>query len=88
VVKRSHVKFTACFKRWSAELPSESGKVMLELVVSGAGRVTGVQADLDAARSPALDKCLAGEARRLRFPPHTDAELRFGFPLVYRRGEH
>jgi hypothetical protein len=38
-------------------------------------------------RSPGLASCLTGEATRLRFPRHSDQELTFKFPLVYKKGQ-
>jgi serine/threonine-protein kinase len=85
VVKRAHPRFTACFRAGSAELPNESGQVMLELTVAGSGKVLAARTSLEGGSE--LARCLEAEGRRLRFPRHADEELRFTFPLVYRRGE-
>jgi serine/threonine-protein kinase len=84
IVKRAHPRFAACFKSHSGDLPGDAGQVTVELAVAGSGKVSAAHAAL--AGSSALARCLEQEAGRLRFPGHPDRELRFSFPLAYRKG--
>jgi serine/threonine-protein kinase len=87
VVTGAHGRFVACFRRYNADLPTASGQVTVELAVQGTGAVSSARAVLPGIRSPQLARCLEAEAERLKFPRHPDRELRFGFPLVYRKGK-
>jgi serine/threonine protein kinase len=87
VVQRSHLSFTACFRRHAAELPDSAGQVRLELAVAASGKVATARAILPGRSSPSLTACLEGEALRIRFPRHAEQEVRFALPLGYRRGE-
>ncbi len=87
VVARAHPRLVACFKRHASELPGETGLVKIELSVAGTGMVTSAGVHLPGFSSAALASCLEDEALRMRFPAHTDREVRFAFPLLYRRGK-
>jgi hypothetical protein len=54
--------------------------------VTGTGKVSDARV-IQAAPASVLAGCLEGEARRLRFPRHPEAEVRFALPLAYRRGD-
>jgi serine/threonine-protein kinase len=86
VVARAQPRLVACFKRHAADLPGETGQVKIELGVAGTGMVTSAGVHLPGFSSAALASCLEDEALRMRFPPHADHEIRFAFPLLYRRG--
>jgi serine/threonine protein kinase len=86
VVARAQPRLVACFKRHAAELPGETGQVKIDLAVAGSGMVTSAGVHLPGFSSPALARCLEDEALRMEFPAHTDHEIRFAFPLLYRRG--
>jgi hypothetical protein len=87
VVASAQLRFAACFRRHSADLPAATGQVTVELAVSGSGLVASARAVLPGISSPALARCLEAEAQRLRFPRHSDGEVRFGVPLMYRKGK-
>jgi serine/threonine protein kinase len=87
VVKRSHHRFTSCFRSYSADLPGASGQVRIELAVAASGKVSSATATLPGFTSAPLSRCLEQEARRLRFPRHPEQEVRFALPLAYRRGD-
>jgi hypothetical protein len=53
--------------------------------VAASGKVTAATATTPGIATGALAACLEGEARRIKFPRHTDRELRFSFPLVYKK---
>jgi serine/threonine protein kinase len=86
VVARAQPRLLACFKRHASELPGETGKVKIDLAVAGTGMVTSAGVHLPGFSSVALASCLEDEALRMQFPAHTDREIRFAFPLLYRRG--
>jgi serine/threonine protein kinase len=86
VVARAQPRLVACFKRHQAELPGETGQVKIELAVAGSGMVTSAGVHLPGFSSAALARCLEDEALRMQFPAHSDKEVRFAFPLLYRRG--
>jgi serine/threonine protein kinase len=86
VVARAQPRLLACFKRHAAELPGETGQVKIDLAVAGTGMVTSAGVHLPGFSSAALARCLEDEALRMEFPAHTDREIRFAFPLLYRRG--
>jgi serine/threonine protein kinase len=87
VVATASGRFATCFKRHSADLPTATGQVTVELAVSGSGVVSSARAVLPGISSPALARCLEAEAERLKFPRHSDGEVRFGVPLMYRKGK-
>jgi serine/threonine protein kinase len=87
VVVRSHPRFVACFRQHAAELSATSGQATVELTVASTGQVSSASARLPTFKAPALGRCLEEEALRLRFPRHADREIRFAFPLVYRKGQ-
>ena len=86
VVARAQPRLLACFKRHASELPGETGQVKIDLAVAGTGMVTSAGVHLPGFSSAALASCLEDEALRIQFPAHTDREIRFAFPLLYRRG--
>jgi serine/threonine protein kinase len=86
VVKKAHPRFSSCFKRYTAELPGATGEVTIHLAVAASGKVASARASLPGFSSAALAGCLEQEAERMRFPRHPDKEIRFTFPLVYRKG--
>jgi hypothetical protein len=85
VVARAQPRFAACLKRYVATLPAGSGQVKVELAVAASGVVATAHASIPGAPAPDLAACLEREVRRLRFPRHRDREVRFAFPLVYKR---
>ena len=58
----------------------------VELVVASSGKVSAARSDLAGPRPNPLATCLENEAEGLRFPRHPDKEVRFAFPLAYRKG--
>jgi len=84
VVRRSHARLSACFKQHEGVLPAAEGQVNVEVAVTAAGRVSFAKAELPAAAGD-LARCLEQQSRRLRFPRHPDKQLRFAFPLIYRK---
>jgi hypothetical protein len=86
VVTRAHPAFSACFTAHSGDLPAATGQVTVELSVGSTGKVASASAHLPGFTSAALTRCLTEEAEKLRFPKHSDKEIRFAFPLVYRKG--
>src|SRR5204863_8723619 len=86
VVMAAHPGFSACFRGPSAVLPAATGRIIVEVAVASSGKVSSARANLPGPRPNAPATCLETEAYRLRFPRHPDKELRFAFPLVYRRG--
>jgi serine/threonine-protein kinase len=87
VVVRSHPRFVACFRQHASELSATTGQATVELTVASTGQVSSASARLPTFKAPALGRCLEEEALRLRFPRHADHEIRFAFPLVYRKGQ-
>jgi serine/threonine-protein kinase len=87
VVARAQPRFSACFRTHAAALSTATGQATVELVVTSSGKVSSASASLPAVSAPALGRCLELEALRLRFPRHPDREIRFSFPLVYRKGQ-
>jgi serine/threonine protein kinase len=87
VVTRAHPAFSACFTAHSGDLPAVTGQVTVELSVGSTGKVASASAHLPGFSSAALTRCLTDEAEKLRFPKHSDKEIRFAFPLVYRKGK-
>jgi serine/threonine protein kinase len=87
VLKRSQHRFTTCFRGHARDLPGGSGQVRIELAVAKSGRVSAARATLPGIVAPSLATCLEKEARRIRFPRHSEKEVRFALPLAYRRGE-
>ncbi|HEY0708883.1 MAG TPA: protein kinase [Polyangia bacterium] len=87
VIKGGRHKFTSCFRTHAAQLPNESGQVRIEIAVAATGRVSATKVSALPASAVGLTACLEETARQLRFPRHADQEVRFAFPLVYRRGE-
>jgi serine/threonine protein kinase len=87
VVRRSQARFTACFRRHADAVPTGNGEVRIELAVTGNGKVSEARVIQSAVAASALATCLETEARRLRFPRHPEAEVRFALPLAYRRGD-
>jgi hypothetical protein len=86
VVARAQPRFVACFRTHAAALSAATGRATVELSVASSGKVTSAAARVPLA-TPALARCLEEEALALRFPRHPDRELRFSFPLVYRKGQ-
>jgi serine/threonine-protein kinase len=87
VVAKAQPRFTACMKQHASALPAADGQLRIEIAVNSSGAVSAARADFQKFEAPALAGCLEREARRLRFPRHPDREVRFAFPLVYRRGK-
>jgi serine/threonine protein kinase len=87
VIKGARPKFAGCFRTHAAQLPAESGNVRIEIAVLASGRVTATKVSSLPASADRLTACLEQTARQLRFPRHADQEVRFAFPLLYRRGE-
>ncbi|HEY0712072.1 MAG TPA: AgmX/PglI C-terminal domain-containing protein, partial [Polyangia bacterium] len=87
VIKGGRQRFAGCFRTHAAQLPSESGQVRIEIAVQGNGRVTATKVSALPENAVGLIGCLEQSAQQLRFPRHTDQEVRFAFPLLYRRGE-
>jgi hypothetical protein len=58
----------------------------MEITLAASGKVTAAHVAMPGIDSRELALCLEDVARRLRFPRHADRELRFAFPLVYRKG--
>jgi hypothetical protein len=87
VVQRAYPRFADCVKRHAADLPGGTGQLKIELAVAGNGSVSSVQVALPGSSAAGLSGCLKQQALRLRFPRHPDQQIRFAFPLVYRRGE-
>jgi hypothetical protein len=87
VVTRAHPRFVACFRRYTSDLSAATGQATVELAVASSGKVSLAKARLPGITSPALARCLEEEGQRLRFPRHPDREIRFAFPLVYRKGQ-
>ena len=87
VVQRAYPRFADCVKRHAADLPGGAGQLKIELAVAGNGSVSSVAVALPGSSAAGLSGCLKQRALRLRFPRHPDQQIRFAFPLVYRRGE-
>ena len=82
VVTRGESRFFACFERFKAELPSESGELQIRITILGSGRARGeVEGPL---RAGQVGSCLSAAVQRLRFPAHKDKELQVAFPLNWR----
>jgi hypothetical protein len=87
VVAKAHGRFVGCLRGHAADLPASEGQIVLEVTVTSRGAVSAARLVSPAIQSTKVAACLIAQAKGMRFPRNSDADVAFRFPLVYRRRE-
>lgn len=75
-VANHRVRLRQCYERYLRGGGTARGTVVLEINLGTEGEVSTVRiGSSELGSQPSLDQCLLSEARRIRFPPHTDAPM-------------
>ncbi len=86
VIQRNIGQIIYCYEQGLQTSPSLSGRVTMDFVIGGNGRVRTAQVANTSLRSQAVENCIAGRLRNWTFPqPKGQVDVKVSYPFVLRR---
>ncbi len=86
VIQRHIGQVIYCYEQGLQSQPSLSGRVTMDFVISGNGRVRTANVANTSLRSRSVENCIAGKLRNWTFPkPQGAVDVRVSYPFVLRR---
>lgn len=79
-IGQNKARFERCFKEHKADLPGQTGTVMVQFTIAGSGKVSQATTDRP---GTGVSKCLEGVVKAISFPRHVDLEVRVPIALNY-----